>query len=124
MAAPVAGRSRGLSSECAKQNSRRLLCASTLPRMSIHNSRRRSVRPIVAAVVQPVAKRLSRMEALLIEMRHEQDIQLRRSAALQDQLDTLTGSSLNDCTAVEPAKALTATENRAGTRSVRLRHLQ
>jgi hypothetical protein len=58
--------------------------------MSIHNSRRRSVRPIVAAVVQPVAKRLSRMEALLIEMRYEQDIQLRRSAALQDQLDTLT----------------------------------
>jgi hypothetical protein len=30
------------------------------------------------------------MEALLIEMRYEQDIQLRRSAALQDQLDTLT----------------------------------
>ena len=58
--------------------------------MPIHKPRRRSVQPIVAAVVQPVAKRLSRMEALLIEMRYEQDIQLRRSAALQDQLDTLT----------------------------------
>jgi hypothetical protein len=44
----------------------------------------------VAAVVQPVAKRLSRMEALLIEMRYEQDVQLRRAAALQAQLDTLT----------------------------------
>jgi hypothetical protein len=30
------------------------------------------------------------MEALLIEMRYEQDIQLKRSAALQDRLDTLT----------------------------------
>jgi hypothetical protein len=58
--------------------------------MSTHNTRRRSVQPIVAAVVQPVAKRLSRMEALLIEMRYEQDVQLRRVAALQKQLDTLT----------------------------------
>jgi hypothetical protein len=58
--------------------------------MSTHNTRRRSVRPVVAAVVQPVAKRLSRMEALLIEMRYEQDVQLRRTAALQNQLDTLT----------------------------------
>ena len=37
--------------------------------------RRRRVAPIVAAVVQPVAKRLSHMEALLIEMRYEQDVQ-------------------------------------------------
>jgi hypothetical protein len=44
----------------------------------------------VAAVVQPVTKRLSRMEALLIEMRYEQDVQLRRAAVLQAQLDTLT----------------------------------
>jgi hypothetical protein len=58
--------------------------------MSTHNTRRRSAQPIVAAVVQPVAKRLSRMEALLIEMRYEQDIQLKRSTALQDRLDTLT----------------------------------
>lgn len=35
------------------------------------------VAPNVAAVVQPVAKRLSRMEALLIEMRYEQDVQLK-----------------------------------------------
>jgi hypothetical protein len=37
-----------------------------------------------------VARRLSRMEALLIEMRHEQDVQLKRSTALQAQLDALT----------------------------------
>jgi hypothetical protein len=77
-------------SECAKQNSPTIVLAITVPRMSTHNPRRRSVQPIVAAVVQPVAKRLSRMEALLIEMRYEQDVQLRRAAALQTQLDTLT----------------------------------
>jgi hypothetical protein len=57
---------------------------------SAKTDRRRRVPPLVAAVVQPVAKRLSRMEALLIEMRHEQDVQLKRSIALEEQLDTLT----------------------------------
>jgi len=52
--------------------------------------RRRGVPRIVVAVVQPVARRLSRMEALLIEMRHEQDVQLRRITSLQAQLDRLT----------------------------------
>jgi hypothetical protein len=52
--------------------------------------RRRRVPPIVVAVVQPVARRLSRIEALLIEMRHEQDVQLRRITLLQAQLDSLT----------------------------------
>ena len=42
---------------------------------------------IVSAVVQPVSKRLARMEALLMEMRHEQDVQLKRVAALRAQLD-------------------------------------
>ena len=51
---------------------------------------RRSVPPIVAAVVQPVARRLSRMEALLIEMRYEQDVQLKRFNALLARLDALT----------------------------------
>jgi hypothetical protein len=54
------------------------------------NTGRRTVQPIVTAVVQPVARRLSRIEALLIEMRHEQDVKLRRIAALQAQLDALT----------------------------------
>ena len=52
--------------------------------------RRRSVPPIVAAVVQPVARRLSRMEALMIEMRYEQDVQLKRFNALLARLDALT----------------------------------
>jgi hypothetical protein len=36
------------------------------------------------------ARRLSQMEALLIEMRHEQDVKLKRIIALQVQLETLT----------------------------------
>ena len=52
--------------------------------------RRKVFHPIVAAVVQPVARRLARMEALLIEMRHEQDVQLKHSTLLQEQLDTLS----------------------------------
>jgi hypothetical protein len=44
----------------------------------------------VSAVVQPVAKRLARMEALLIEMRHEQDVKLKRITGLQEQVDTLS----------------------------------
>jgi hypothetical protein len=51
---------------------------------------RRKIRPIVTAVVQPVAKRLARMEALLIEMRHEQDVQLKRSIALVERFETLS----------------------------------
>jgi hypothetical protein len=51
---------------------------------------RRRVPPIVAAVVRPVAARLARMEAILIEMRHEEDIRLKRINAIQTQLDTLT----------------------------------
>jgi hypothetical protein len=52
---------------------------------------RRRVPPAVAAVVRPVEKRLSRIEDLLHEMRHEQDIQLKRIAAIQLQLDALSG---------------------------------
>lgn len=52
-------------------------------------TRRRRVPAILAAVVQPVAKRLSRIEALLIEVRCEQDIQLKRVAALRAELDTV-----------------------------------
>jgi hypothetical protein len=63
----------------------------TMPRMSkVNTDRRRRVPPIVTAVVQPVARRLSRIEALLIEMRYEQDVQLKRVTSLQVQLDTLT----------------------------------
>jgi len=53
-----------------------------LPQMPKPTARHR-VSPIVAAVV----KRLSRIEALLIEMRHEQDVQLKQSAELQQQFE-------------------------------------
>ena len=48
------------------------------------------VPPTVLAVAQPITKRLSRIEALLLEMRHEQDVQLKRISALHVQLDALT----------------------------------
>ncbi len=52
-------------------------------------ARRRKVLPVVAAVVQPVTKRLSRIEVLLTEIRHEQDVKHKKIAALQVQLDEL-----------------------------------
>ena len=55
-------------------------------------ARRRKVLPVVAAVVQPVTKRLSRIEDLLTEIRHEQDVKHKKIAALQMQLDELTES--------------------------------
>ena len=51
-------------------------------------TRRRKLPPIVAAVV-PV-KRLARIEALLLEMRHEQDVKLKKLKELEIQLETLT----------------------------------
>jgi hypothetical protein len=51
---------------------------------------RPKVPPIVAAVVQPVARRLSRIEALLIEIRYEQDVQLKRVTSLEAKLVALT----------------------------------
>jgi hypothetical protein len=54
-----------------------------------NTAHRRRVQPDAAGAVQPVARRLFRIEALLIEMRYEQDVQLKRITALQAQLDTL-----------------------------------
>ena len=48
------------------------------------------VPPIVAAIVRPVSTRLSRMEDLLIEMRHEQDVKLKKINQLQERVDLLT----------------------------------
>jgi hypothetical protein len=50
---------------------------------------RRQKTPSIVATVS-VAGRLSRMEALLIEMRHEQDVHLKRLTELQEQIDNLT----------------------------------
>jgi hypothetical protein len=57
------------------------------------HARRRALPPVVAAVVRPVTTRLSRIEDLLIEIRHEQDVKFKRIAALQAQLDELTGTA-------------------------------
>jgi hypothetical protein len=51
---------------------------------------RRKLPPIVAAVVRPVSTRLSRMEDLLIEMRAEQDVKLKKINKLQQQFEELT----------------------------------
>ena len=52
--------------------------------------RRPRIPRVVVAVVQPVTRRLSRIEDLLIEMRGVQDTHLKRIATLQKQLDELS----------------------------------
>jgi len=47
------------------------------------------VSPVVLAVVRPVSTRLSRIEALLLEMRSALDLQIKRTTRLQMQVDTL-----------------------------------
>jgi hypothetical protein len=84
-------RKHGNTPECAKQDIRRLVLATTVCVMPTHRARRRRVKPIVPAVGQSVAKRLSRNEALVVEIRYEQDIQLRRACAAQ--LNTLAEQS-------------------------------
>ena len=74
--------------------------------MSIKTPARAARRPIpilVAAVVQPVTKRLARMEDLLLEMRHEQDVQLKRVSALQANIETLI-DQLNKARAIARRK--------------------
>jgi hypothetical protein len=59
-----------------------------MPSAKKASRRRRSTPPIVAAVVQPVAKRLTRIEGVLLEVRNEQDVLLKQIRALQLQVDT------------------------------------
>jgi hypothetical protein len=54
-----------------------------------NKTRRPKVPHVLVAVVQPVTKRLSRMEDLLIEMRGEQDRHLRRISRLERQIEEL-----------------------------------
>ena len=61
-----------------------------MPAMPTKKKARRKVPPIVAAVVRPVSTRLSRMEDLLIEMRAEQDVKLKKINKLQEQFEELT----------------------------------
>jgi hypothetical protein len=64
--------------------------AAIIPAVPTKKKVRRKVPLIVAAVVRPVSTRLSRMEALLIEMRSEQDVKLKKINKLQQQFDELT----------------------------------
>jgi hypothetical protein len=61
-----------------------------MPKAKANTHHRRKVPPIVAAVVRPVARRLARMEALLLELRFEQDIQIKRLTKLHTLVDILT----------------------------------
>ena len=47
------------------------------------------MRPVVTTGIRPVATRLNRIEALLIEMRGALDFHLKRIVALQRQVDIL-----------------------------------
>ena len=58
--------------------------------MPTRKKARRKIPLIVAAVVRPVSTRLSRMEDLLIEMRAEQDVKLKKINKLQQQFEELT----------------------------------
>ena len=58
--------------------------------MKKRTGRRRAAPPIVNAVVQPVTKRLARIEDLLLEIRNEQDVKLKRLDKIQKLLDDLT----------------------------------
>jgi hypothetical protein len=49
--------------------------------------------PVIRSIPRPVDERLGRIEDLLVEMRHEQDVMLKRLAKAQAQLDALTGKS-------------------------------
>ena len=58
--------------------------------MPTRKKARRHVSPPLAATVRLVSTRLSRMEDLLIEMRTEQDVKLRKINKLQQGVDELT----------------------------------
>ncbi len=64
--------------------------AAIMPAMPTRKKARLKVPPGIAAVVRPVSTRLSRMEDLLIEMRAEQDVKLKKINKLQQQFDELT----------------------------------
>jgi hypothetical protein len=53
-------------------------------------TKRKARRRIVAAIGRPLSARLSRMEDLLIEMRAEQDVKLKKIKKLQEQVNELT----------------------------------
>ncbi len=57
-----------------------------------NKTRRQTVPHVLVAVVQPVTRRLSRIEDLLIEMRGEQDRHLKRIAKVERRIDDLAAT--------------------------------
>ena len=53
---------------------------------------RRAVPPTVAAVVRPVSKRLSAILDLVVEMRHLEDLKLKRLAHIEHRIELLTSA--------------------------------
>ena len=58
--------------------------------MATKKKARRKIPLLVAAIIRPVSTRLSRMEDLLLEMRAEQDVKLKKINKLQEQFDELS----------------------------------
>jgi hypothetical protein len=56
-----------------------------------NEARQSSDFPAPAVAQRPANERLARIEDLLLEMRHEQDVLLKKLAKTQAQLDALTG---------------------------------
>ena len=56
-----------------------------------HNGSQTRDFPVIRSIPLSVDVRLGRIEDLLLEMRHEQDVMLKRLAKAQGQLDALTG---------------------------------
>ena len=52
----------------------------------------RQIRPVLKPVVQPVLTRLDRVERLLEDMRSALDVQFKRTAAIQAQVDQLVAA--------------------------------
>ena len=67
------------------------------PRIAVmptkHNGSQARDFPVVRSMPLPLDVRLGRIEDLLLEMRHEQDVILKRLAKAQAQLDALTEKS-------------------------------
>ena len=54
-----------------------------------HNGSQTRDFPVIRSIPRPVDERLGRMEDLLLEMRHEQDVMLKRLAKAQAQLERI-----------------------------------
>ena len=89
---------------CSFLDTDSLRLSTIMSAMTTKEKARRTVPRVVAALVKPVSTRLSRMEDLLLEMRAEQDVKLRKINKLQHQFEELTNALKRRITE-EPARA-------------------